>query len=103
MTDRKSLNSFERLMRDKLDQFIERLSILVELLTHPLNIEGLRLGRLERILLELYNLKHTANGIAKKLGKTSSHVHKTLSGLHDKNLIKSLKIGDKTYYIRTRR
>lgn len=102
MTDKKSLTEFEALMLNKLDQMIERMNILIELSIPPLNVEGLKLGKVEEAVLGLCDLKNTANDMASKLGKTSTHIHKTISVLRDKNLVKSLKIGDKTYYIRTR-
>lgn len=98
-----SYSLFEQAMLDRLGEMVERLDILIELSIPPMNLEGLKLGEVEKSILELCDLKNTADDMASKLGKTTTHIHKTLSGLRDKNLIKSLKIGEKTFYIRTRR
>ena len=102
MTD-SSHSNFESSLLGKMDRIVERMNILVELSIPPTTLEGLKLGGVERAILELCDLKNTAEDKANKLGKTTTHVHKTLSGLRDKNLIESLKVGDKTYYMRTRR
>jgi len=88
---------------ERLDGLIERLDILVTLSVPPLNIEGLKLGEVEKQVLELCDLKNTREDMASKLRKNLKHIDKTLSGLRDKGLIRSLKTSGKTYYVRLKR
>lgn len=99
----KTLSGFEVGVLEALEQIIERLNILVELSVPPLNVEGLRLGKVEKQVLELCDLKNTREDMTNKLGKKITHIDKTLSGLRGKGLVRSLKIGDKTFYIRSKR
>jgi len=96
-------SEFEKKTLEKLDEIVERLNILVDLSVPPLNIEGLKLGEVERQILELCDLKNTREDMASKLGKNLKHIDKTLTGLRNKGLIRSLKIAGKTCYIRLKR
>lgn len=87
----------------KLDEISELLTLLVELSVPPLNIKGLRLGRTEKDVLALCDLKHAEQDMASKLGKKSSHIRKTLAGLRKKGLIRSVKVRKRTYYLRVMR
>lgn len=96
------MSSFENVMLEKLDQIVERLNVLIELSIPEFHIEGLKLGSVEKTVLRLCDLKHTRKEIAKKTRKTENQIDVTLNSLRRKKLIKSLKIGNKTFYVRTR-
>lgn len=95
------MTSFEKAMLEKLEQIVERLNILIELGIPEFKIEGLKLGSVEKVVLKLCDLKHTRKEIVKKTRKTENQIDVTLNNLRRKKLIKSLKIGNKTFYVRT--
>jgi hypothetical protein len=96
----KSFTEFEEKSLEKLSQIIERLNLLLVLSVPPFNIEGLKLGPVEKEVLRLCDLSHTKGEMAIALGKKSSHISKTLTGLKNRGLVKYVKIGNETYYLR---
>lgn len=100
---KKGSSKFEIKMLEKLDEIAERLTLLVELNVPPLNIEGLKLGKVEKEVLSLCNLKHTTKDMSSKLRKKPGHIRKTLTGLRKKGLIRSVEIRGETYYMREKR
>jgi len=88
---------------EKLDEISGLMNLLVELSVPPLNIERLRLGKTEKDVLTLCNLRYTQQDMKTKLAKKSSHISKTLTGLRKKGLIKTVKLGKRTCYVRMKR
>ena len=97
---KQKMTPFETRMLEKLEEIVDRFDILIELSVPPLNTEGL--GKTEAKILELCDMKHTANDMKKKLKKTKNLIDVTLHKLRSKGLIRSIKVGKKTYHVRTR-
>lgn len=96
----KKMTLFETKTLEKLEEIVDRLNVLIELSVPPLKTEGL--GKAEAKVLELCDMKHTANDMMKKLKKTRNMIDFTLHKLRDKGLIRSIRIGKKKYHVRTR-
>ena len=97
----RSLTEFEQKALEKLSQIVEKLELILDLSVPPLNIEGIALGEVEEKVLELCNMKNDTDDIATKLGKKRHHIEVTLHNLRKKGLIRPVKVGSKTYYVRT--
>lgn len=91
---------FETKTLERLEAIVDRLNILIELSVPPPKTEGL--GKTEAKVLELCDMKHIANDMMKKLKKTKNLIDVTLHNLRSKGLIRSIKVGKKTYHVRTR-
>jgi DNA-binding transcriptional ArsR family regulator len=102
MSKQKSTN-FEVKALERLSQIVERLNILIELSVLPLKIEGLEIGKADLEVLELCNMKNTTEDMARKLKKNRNAIGQALHRLKEKGLVRSIKIGDKTYHVRTGR
>lgn len=100
---KKTFSEFELKLLEKLDEIVDRLNLLVELAIPPLNIEGLKLGPVEKNVLELCDMKHTRQEMASKLKKSLDVIDHRLSKLKKKGLIKSVKIGEEIFYLRLKR
>lgn len=95
------LTPFEQAALEILEQIAERLELLVALSIPPPDAEQFGLSGVERQVFELCDMRHTADDIAKKLNKRRGHIDVTLTGLRKKGRVRSLRIGKKTYYVRT--
>jgi len=99
----KAFSKFELKLLEKLDEVVDRLNLLVELTTSPPNIEGLKLGPVEKSVLELCDLRHTRQEMASKLKKSLDVIGQKLKTLREKRLVESVKFGEKTFYLRLKR
>jgi len=99
MTEQK-MTVFENKTLEKLEAIVDRLDILIELSVPPPKTEGM--GKTEAKVLELCDIKHTANDMMKKLKKTRTLIDVTLHNLRSKGFIRSVKVGKKTYHVRTK-
>jgi len=102
MVKKQSLK-FETQALKKLEEIVYLLNLIVELNVPPVNIKGLKLGKVEKAVLDLCDLRHTTDEMASKLKKKPGHISKTLTGLKKKGLIKSVKVEGRTCYIRVKR
>jgi len=90
-------------MLEKTDEVIEKLTLLVELSVPPFDLKGLKLGPVEKRVLELCDLKHTRQEMASELKKSLNVIDQRLNKLKERGLIKSVKIGESIFYLRLRR
>lgn len=97
---KQKMTPFETRMLEKLEEIVDRFDILIELSVPPLKTEGL--SKTEAKVLELCDMKHAAKDMMKKLKKTRNMIDVTLHKLRRKGLIRSIKLGKKTYFVRTR-
>jgi hypothetical protein len=97
---KQKMTLFETKTLEKLGQIVDRLNMLIELSVPPPKTEGL--SKTEAKVLEMCDMKNTANDMMKKLQKTRNAIDITLHNLRSKGLIRSIKVGKKTYHVRTR-
>jgi flagellar biosynthesis/type III secretory pathway chaperone len=83
-----------------LETISQQLDVLIQLSIPKSNTIPSNVGRTEREVLELCDLRNTVADMMKKLNKKRSHIAKTLTTLRKKNLIASMNIHDQTYYVR---
>ena len=94
------MSLFETKALEKMEEIVVRLNMLIELSMPPLKTEGL--GKTEVKVLEMCDMQNTAKDMMKKLRKTRNAIDGALHNLRTKRLIRSIKVGKKTYYVRTR-
>ena len=100
MTTDQKMTVFETKTLERLEAIVDRLNILIELSVPPPKTEGM--GKTEAKVLELCDMKNTVDDMMKKLKKTRNVIDVRLHSLRKKGLIRSIKLGKKTYYVRTR-
>lgn len=93
-------SKFELETLTKIDQIIERLDILIELMIPTPKIEDSEPGETGLEVLKLCDTKHTIEDMMKKLKKNHNTIKMALRRLREKGVIRSIKIRNKTYYIR---
>lgn len=103
---KKKFSGFEMKLLEKLDEISIQLDILIELLIPSSSVKGLedfKLGKTQKSVLALCDLKHSQKDMVSKLRRKPSQIRKTLHALRKKGLIKSVKIEKITYYVRVMR
>lgn len=83
-----------------LDDVVSRLDVLITMLMPPPAQFVGRATGLQVKILERCDYEHTSAEIGKALGKTKGHIHKELSVLRSKGLVRSANRGDRQVHVR---
>jgi len=89
---------------EKFSEINERLEVIIHLLQSQimLNESPIKEGTRKRDVLDLCNFSYTREDIKKILKMNISQVDNILSDLRKMDIIRSIKIGENIFYIRTR-
>jgi predicted ArsR family transcriptional regulator len=85
---------------ERLDGVIERLDLLIALAIPAVGPEADLLGKVERAVLELCDMRNTADQIANRIGKNKHHVEVALSQLRKKGLVTTVRSGTRVVHAR---
>jgi len=85
---------------ERLDGVIERLDLLIALAVPPVGPEAEPLGKVERAVLELCDMRNSTDDIANRVGKTKHHVEVALSHLRKKGLVTTVRSGGRVVHVR---
>jgi transcription initiation factor IIE alpha subunit len=78
---------------ERLDGVIERLDLLIALAIPAVGPEADSLGKVERAVLDLCDMRNTTDQIANRTGKNKHHVEVALSQLRKKGLVTTVRSG----------
>ncbi|MBU0529146.1 hypothetical protein KKF86_05240 [bacterium] len=85
---------------EKLDIIIEKMDLLIQILTSKSQIPEDVTGKTQIDILELCNMENSPSEMMQKLNLSKKSVEMALSRLRKNNIIKSIKTKNKTVYLR---
>lgn len=93
----------ENALEERLIEIRDRIDVMIHLLLAPIQITEPKVrGKVQQKVLTLCDFTHTREEIADELQISLNQVDVTLNNLRKKNLIRSVQVGGKTYYVRIR-